>query len=477
MTNPGWYPREPRIRWDYAGINDLLLWGTRCGMSDLCLRSALPAWMRLNGTWRMVTQRAITTDELLSALERLTRNNSVAALIKSGQSDYDFAHEIEESRGVRRRYRGNATPVADGYSTGVKIVFRAIPSMPPALGDLHVEQEILDHAMPSNGLVLVTGVMGSGKSTLLAAILRRIIEKGGRNVSTYESPIEFDFDAIPNPGGPVSQSTIPEHLKSFLTATRNSTRTAPDVVLIGESRDPDTLRSMIESAEIGVAAYSTVHTRSVPETLSRIINVFPIAERLQITATLISSLRLIISQRLVPLPDNSGRTALREYLAFTPEIRETLLNTPLERLIPQAEELLSSSGQRIQDAAERAYAGGDIGRDIYQAILAERKAKQSIPRTRSGGNVMNGEVLWRDTGLTPKIFILDARAIFPLALWLFHWSWWTAAIACLGIVALFFVQRSGMSPLACLRAIRTAFMGRRRESRYTETLWRKRCRW
>lgn len=110
MTNPGWYPREPRIRWDYAGINDLLLWGTRCGMSDLCLRSALPAWMRLNGTWRMVTQRAITTDELLSALERLTRNNSVAALIKSGQSDYDFAHEIEESRGVRRRYRGQCHP-------------------------------------------------------------------------------------------------------------------------------------------------------------------------------------------------------------------------------------------------------------------------------------------------------------------------------------------------------------------------------
>ena len=221
--------------------------------------------------------------------------------------------------------------------------------------------------------------MGSGKSTLLAAILRRIIEKGGRNVSTYESPIEFDFDAIPNPGGPVSQSTIPEHLRSFLTATRNSTRTAPDVVLIGESRDPDTLRGMIESAEIGVAAYSTVHTRSVPETLSRIINVFPIAERLQITATLISSLRLIISQRLVPLPDNSGRTALREYLAFTPEIRETLLNTPLERLIPQAEELLSASGQRIQDAAKRAYAGGNIGRDIYQAILAERKARQNSP--------------------------------------------------------------------------------------------------
>lgn len=87
-------------------------------MSDLNLRSGLPAWMRLNGIWRKVTQRPITTDELLAALERLTKNNSVSALIKSGQSDYDFAHEIEESRGVRRRFRGNATPMADGYSTG-----------------------------------------------------------------------------------------------------------------------------------------------------------------------------------------------------------------------------------------------------------------------------------------------------------------------------------------------------------------------
>lgn len=357
-------------------MNQLLLWGTNLGMSDLCLRSGLPAWMRLNGAWQPVTERGITSDELFSALERLTRNGSVAAHIKSSQSDYDFAHQIEASRGIHRRYRGNATPVADGYSTGVKIVFRAIPSIPPALEDLQVEPEILDHAMPANGLALVTGVMGSGKSTLLAAILRAIIEKGGRHVSSYEAPIEFDFDAIPNPGGPVSQSTIPEHLKDFLTATRNSTRTAPDVVLIGESRDPETLRGMIESAEIGVAAYSTVHTRSVPETLSRIINVFHITERLQITATLLSSLRLIISQRLVPLPDGSGRTALREYLPFTPEIREVLLDTPLERLILKTEDLLDAHGQKMQIAAERAYNNGKIGRETYLAIMAERKHKR-----------------------------------------------------------------------------------------------------
>ena len=222
--------------------------------------------------------------------------------------------------------------------------------------------------------------MGSGKTTLLAAILRHIIEKGGRNVATYESPIEFDLLSIPNQGGPVSQSTIPEHLQSFIRAVRNSTRTAPNVVLIGESRDADTLRGMIESVETGVAAYSTVHTRSVPETLSRIINVFPVEERLQVTVTLLSSLRLVVNQRLVPMLGGKGRVALREFLAFTPEIREVLLDTPQERLIQTCETLLIKYGQRMQDAAQAAYDAGKITKENTQAIMAERKTSQPITK-------------------------------------------------------------------------------------------------
>lgn len=371
----GLYPNEPRVRWDHTDLNALLLWGSHSGMSDLDLRSGDRAWMRLYGIWRAVTERSISADELLAGLERMTRNNSVAALLKSGQKDYDFAHQIDEARGLRRRYRGNATPVADGYATGVKLIFRTIPSEPPALATLDVEQAILDHAFPENGLVLVTGVMGSGKSTLLAAILREIIEKGGRNVATYESPIEFDYDSIPNRGGPVSQSSIPEHLGDFFTATRNSTRTAPDVVLIGESRDRETLRGMIESAEVGVAAYSTVHSRSVPETISRVLHVLPRDEQPQIAATLISSLRLIISQRLLPHPSGEGRTALREYLPFTAEIRETLLETPPERLIPVTEELLEAHGQKLQIPAKAAFEAGKISRERYLGIEAERKNK------------------------------------------------------------------------------------------------------
>ena len=90
---------------------------------------------------------------------------------------------------------------------------------------------------------------------------------------------------------------------------------------------------------------------------------------------------------------------------------------------------------------------------------------------------MKKELLWRDTALTPKIFILDARAVFPLALWLFHWAYWTACVAVIGIVALYLVQRTGMTPLACARALRVAFMGRRRETTQSEVQWRQRCRW
>ena len=90
---------------------------------------------------------------------------------------------------------------------------------------------------------------------------------------------------------------------------------------------------------------------------------------------------------------------------------------------------------------------------------------------------MASEVLWRDTALTPKIFILDARAVFPIALWLFHWAWWTACVAGIAIVILYLVQRTGMTRLACARALRVAFMGRRRETRQNEVQWRQRCRW
>ncbi len=366
------YPDEPKIRWTTKDFNSLLLWATKNDMSDLSLSSGNVAWIRVHGKWIKATKKIISSDELIYALEAFTNNKSIGAALQSGRKDYDFAYHVEESRGIRHRFRGNASPIAHGYATGVRIIFRAIAPQPAHLSDLYLEDEILDSAFPQNGLVLVTGVMGSGKSTTLSGIMREIIEKGGRHVITYESPIESDLSTIKNTNGPVTQSNIPFHFEDFKSAVRNSTRSAPDVILIGESRDPETLRGMIESAEIGVAAYSTVHTRSVPETISRILNVFPFEEQRQISATLISSLRLIISQRLLPNPQG-GRVAIREFLNFSPEIREKLLKIPMEEIISKTEELLHFHGQTIQKSAKKAFFEKKIDETDYYAILAERK--------------------------------------------------------------------------------------------------------
>lgn len=365
------FPNPPSPIWEYADLNRLILWGTDAGMSDLLLRSEGPIWMRLHGNWMPVVDKPLTRSELFLLLDQISHNMQASASLQSSGEEINFAYEIERSRGERARYRGNATAIANGYQKGVRIVLRVIPSIPPPLEALNVEPELLEHAFPTNGLVLITGVMGSGKSTLNAAMIREMAEKGGRNIVTYESPIEFSFDALPIQNGPVSQSQVPEHLKSFLHAIRNSTRIAPDVVLVGESRDVETLRGMIESAEIGVAAYSTVHTRSVPETISRIINVFPIEERNQITSTLIVSLRLIVQQRLLP-KTSGGRIAIREFLPFTAEIREALLACTPEELIPTCEELLVKHGQPLQVAAQRLYDAKEISRLDYLAIMRER---------------------------------------------------------------------------------------------------------
>ena len=353
-----------------AVIDQYFKYLVEAGGSDLHLSEGQPPKVRVNGTISAISDENLEGQAFKNLLAEICDPQAFQKYLEEG--DLDFAYEMDETSRFRCNYFKQ--------QHGLGAVFRLIPTKIATLEELGVPTVVKEFAHMRSGLVLVTGVMGSGKTTLLAAILRHIIEKGGRNVATYESPIEFDLLSIPNQGGPVSQSTIPEHLQSFIRAVRNSTRTAPNVVLIGESRDAETLRGMIESVETGVAAYSTVHTRSVPETLSRIINVFPVEERLQVTVTLLSSLRLVVNQRLVPMLGGKGRVALREFLAFTPEIREVLLDTPPERLIQTCETLLIKYGQRMQDAAQAAYDAGKITKENTQAIMAERKTSQPITK-------------------------------------------------------------------------------------------------
>jgi defect-in-organelle-trafficking protein DotB len=366
------YEQEPQVRWDPGDFAALLRWGAEQGMSDLTVYPKSPAWIRLHGNWIQASRRNVTTEELFAILDTVSRNDAASAQIKEGK-DLDFAYEMIVARGMRKRFRVCATACKDGWGAGVSMVFRTIPEHPPTMKQLEIEQDIINGAFPNNGLVLVTGTMGSGKSTTLAAMLRHIGQNHKKHIVTYEDPIEFDLMSLPDLTGPLIQSAVPYHIRDFLSGIRNATRRAPDVILVGESRDPETLRGMIEAAEIGVTAYSTVHTRSVSETPTRIINVFPPDQQQQVASTMLASLRLIIQQRLLPRI-GGGRVAVREYLSFTPEIRRELMQTGISDLIPAIERFVAVNGQPLLEAADELYIEGVIAQEHYQQLIKEREA-------------------------------------------------------------------------------------------------------
>lgn len=368
------YRDEPVTYWLPEDFDVFLRWAAEQGASDISVVPRNPLWLRIHGRWRQATKRAVSSDEIMPLIDTLARSPAASARIKGGE-DLDFSHEVKIDRIQRKRFRVNATACRDGWGIGANLVLRLIPALPPQIEALEIEPALLEHLFPPSGLVLVTGVMGSGKSTLLSACLRRIIETGGRFTITYEAPIEFDLMSIPQAGGPVVQSEIPSQLVDFARAPRNAARRAADVILVGESRDRETLRSMIESAEIGVAAYSTVHTRSVADTPSRIINVFPIDEQPGIAAALFSALRVIVQQRLIPRQDGNGRVALREYLVFDESQRRELMGCPLDKIGVRLREIMARPNVIAQDmlaAGRKAWEEGLIDETAWRAIERER---------------------------------------------------------------------------------------------------------
>lgn len=363
--------QSPSTSFVMEDFDALLAWGIDHDVSDYALVPNEPAWVRIHGIWGRATSISLSNHDIKLFLNTSSRQPSASARVESGE-DVDYAYEIRISRAVRNRFRVNATGCRDGHSVGVSIVMRSIPSLPKRMEDLDIEEGIRRAIAPIYGLVLVTGPVGSGKSTLLSAALRHILETEHRNVLTYEEPIEFDLIGIPNRKGLVVQTEIPVALRDFSRAPRNSLRRAGDVILFGESRDPATMRNMTIVAETGVAVYSTVHTNSVSETISRMVREFPQDERSGMAATLISALRLIVHQRLLRSSDGK-RVALREYLVFDDEVRKALVDVPVERMIGAVEDFVQSRGQSLMSAARRELEAGRLDEQAYHQLAAIRE--------------------------------------------------------------------------------------------------------
>ena len=301
---------------------------------------------------------------------------NASTLIMSGK-DVDTHYEIRPTRSERYRFRINGTGCQVEGHDGIQITARTIPTDPPTLASMNLPQIIVDALTPEQGVVYVTGATGSGKSTLLASIIRSISEdaESNRKILTYEAPIEFVFDNVEKLTSVVSQSEIPRHLPSFAAGVRNALRRKPRLILVGEARDPETIGAVMEAAMTGHPVYTTLHSNSVAETIRRLVITFPPEERQGRTIDIIETVRLVISQRLIPTVDGK-RVALREYLIFDEKIRDILLETDILNITNVVRKLVREHGRTIEADAHEKFQAGVISERHYRIIAEQTKREE-----------------------------------------------------------------------------------------------------
>ena len=359
---PMWPDEPPRFAEEH--VDPVLRWCVGQKSSDISLQSDQPIYIEVNGRLRPITRRALDSADLAIFMNRIYGVDAQAKL--SAAHDLDLSYEIRLDRQNRMRFRVNITAILSRGRDAVQITMRALPNVPPSLAELGIEQPIIDNWAPRQGMVLITGPTGSGKTTLLAAGNRMLIERaeGCGKLLSYEAPIEFVYDAITSPRSLVAQSEIPRNLPSFADGVRNALRRKPNIILVGEARDRETVSAAIEAAQTGHAVYSTVHTIGVAATIRRMMSVFEPSERTERAYAMMETLRLIVTQALVPKV-SGGRLGLREWMVFDEKVREQLLDMTPDRWTREIQKLVPRNGRIMSDSAKKAFDSGLIDRRTY----------------------------------------------------------------------------------------------------------------
>ena len=344
-------------------ITELLAFSVKNKASDLHLSAGLPPIIRVNGDVRRIN---------LPAMEHKLVHGMVYDIMSDAQrKQYEDTRECDFSFEIPNlaRFRVNAFV----HNRGAGAVFRTIPSKVLTLEDLNCPRIFKDISEYPRGIVLVTGPTGSGKSTTLAAMINHVNENAYHHILTVEDPIEF----VHQPKRClINQREVGPHTLSFQNALRSALREDPDVILVGEMRDLETIRLALTGAETGHLVFATLHTSSAAKTIDRIIDVFPAAEKEMVRSMLSESLRAVISQTLMKTKDGQGRVAAHEILIGTPAIR----NLIRENKVAQMYSALQTGQQFGMQTLDQALIEL-VRRNIVSAPEARLKAanKDAIP--------------------------------------------------------------------------------------------------
>jgi twitching motility protein PilT len=291
-------------------IAQLLAFAVKNNASDLHLSSGVPPMIRVDGDMKRINMPPLTHKEVHSMVYDIMNDKQRKAYEEFYETDFSF--EIPKLA----RFRVNAF----NQNRGAAAVFRNIPSVVLSLDDLNAPKIFKDISMQPRGLVLVTGPTGSGKSTTLAAMINYINDNRPDHIITIEDPIEFVHESK---RCLINQREVHRDTLGFSEALRSALREDPDVILVGEMRDLETIRLALTGAETGHLVFGTLHTSSAAKTIDRVVDVFPAAEKEMVRAMLSESLRAVISQTLLKRI-GGGRIAAHEIMIGTPAIRNLI---------------------------------------------------------------------------------------------------------------------------------------------------------
>lgn len=337
-------------------ITELLAISVKNNASDLHLSSGLPPLIRVDGDIRRLNMPSLNHQQVLALIYESMNDRQRVEYDTHMEVDFSF-----EKEGLAR-FRVNAFV----QNRGASAVFRTIPSNVLSLDEINAPQICKDIIRQPTGIILVTGATGSGKSTTLAAMIDYLNTHERMHILTVEDPIEFVHK---NKQCLIHQREVQRDTDSFSKALRSALREDPDVILVGELRDLETIRLAITAAETGHLVFATMHTNSAPKTIDRIIDAFPAGEKSMVRSMLSESLRAVIAQRLIKRV-NGGRIAAHEIMVGVPAIRNLIREDKVSQMYSVIQTGQHHGMQTMEQCLQRLINHGEITQQDAGKLLS-----------------------------------------------------------------------------------------------------------